>query len=154
MQVLCGTDIVDVKRIEAALKSNARFAEKVFTVAEIKYCESKNAGKYQSYAARFAAKEAYLKALGVGISGSASLADVEVVNDEITGRPTLCLHGGAAETYTARRGESLSVSISHTAETAIAIVVILCGGPDASYEQTAKLINNIFYGASNKNYIV
>ena len=129
MRVRCGTDIVDVKRIENALKSNARFSSKVFTEAETAYCESKKAGRYQSYAARFAAKEAFLKALGVGLSGGAALREVEVANDANTGAPIICLHGGAAGLYKQNGGASLSVSLSHTADAAIAVVVMLCGEP-------------------------
>ena len=127
MQVLCGTDITDVKRIEKAVKSNPGFAAKVFTQDEILYCNAKKAGCYQSYAVRFAAKEAFLKALGVGISKGAALAEVEVANDEATGAPFLRLHGGAAEQYGRKNGESLSVSLSHTNDMAIATVIILCG---------------------------
>jgi len=129
MQVRCGTDIVDVKRIEKAIGSGSRFAEKVFSEAEINYCEGKKAGRYESYAARFAAKEAFLKALGTGLFTGASLTEIEIVNDEATGGPSLNLYGGAAELYSQLGGLSLSVSMSHTAETAIATVVMLYERP-------------------------
>ena len=127
MRVRCGVDIVDVKRIEKAIGANGSFAAKIFTEAEIEYCESKKAGKYRSYAARFAAKEAFTKALGVGLYNGAALTDIEVVNDGAYGEPALALRGGAAELYKEKGGASLSVSLSHTDDAAIAIVVMLCG---------------------------
>jgi len=153
MQVRCGTDIIEVKRIEGSLKSNSRFAGKVFTDAEIEYCESKKAGRYESYAARFTAKEAFMKALGTGLFGGTALTEIEVVNspgvdsgaeagadtgagaddDPVaspgasSGAPSLRLHGAAADLYRQIGGVSMSLSLSHTADTALAVVVILCG---------------------------
>jgi len=126
MRVRCGTDIVEIGRIKRSLASNARFADKVFTGDEIKYCESKNAGRHASYAARFAAKEAFLKALGVGIFAGAALTEIEVSIDAESGAPSLRLYGGAAEIYKMKGGASLTVSLSHTSQTALATVVILC----------------------------
>ena len=126
MRVLCGTDIIDVNRIKRSLESNTGFAAKIFTVGEIEYCESRKAGRYESYAARFAAKEAFLKALGIGLYSGAALPEIEIANDAATGAPTLNLYGGAAELYGRTGGASLAVSLSHTAETALATVVILC----------------------------
>jgi holo-[acyl-carrier protein] synthase len=128
VRVCCGVDIVDVKRIEDTLTANAKFAAKVFTEAEVVYCESKKLGKYESYAARFAAKEAFLKALGIGMYAGAALTEIEVVKDRATGRPDLRLSGGAADIYGKKDGFSISVSLSHTEDTAIAIVVMMCGG--------------------------
>ena len=126
MRVRCGTDIIEVNRMEKSLASNARFAEKVFTEAEIEYCESKNAGRYESYAVRFAAKEALLKAMGVGMFAGAALTEIEIINDAESGAPSVRLYGGAAEIYKGIGGASLSVSLSHTSHTAIAMVVMLC----------------------------
>ena len=129
MGIRCGVDIADVKRIEHSLKSNGLFAAKVFTEGEIGYCESKKARKYESYAARFAAKEAFMKALGTGMLNGAGFTEIEVVNDAATGEPHLKLHGGAAKLYDQTNGASLSLSLSHTPETAIAMVAMLHGGP-------------------------
>ncbi|MCL2058623.1 MAG: holo-ACP synthase [Oscillospiraceae bacterium] len=126
MQVRCGTDIIDIKRIKHSIDSNGRFAQKVYTDAEIAYCDSKSAGRYASYAARFAAKEAFLKALGAGLYNGAALTEIEVVNDAATGEPALQLYGGACSLYNQKGGISLSVSLSHTAEAALATVVMLC----------------------------
>ena len=127
MDIRCGTDIIEVRRIEKSLDSVAGFAKKVFTDGEIAYCDKKKAGRHESYAARFAAKEAFMKALGIGMFAGAAFNEIEVENDAETGAPRLILHGGAAEQYAGIGGTSLSVSLSHTAETAVATVVILCG---------------------------
>jgi len=127
MRVRCGIDIIETERIEKALKRSARFADKVFTETEILYCDSRNAGKYESYAARFAAKEAFLKSLGTGLFSGAALNEIEVVNDAETGEPSMRLSGGAARLYGEKGGISLAVSLSHTGKTAAASVVMLCG---------------------------
>ncbi|MDR3120680.1 MAG: holo-ACP synthase [Clostridiales bacterium] len=128
MGVRCGADIVEVRRVEKALSKpgGGRFAASVFTDAEARYCEAKKAGRFESYAARFAAKEAALKALGIGLFAGAELVDIEVVNDACTGAPVLLLHNGAKGFYERMRGKSLAVSLSHTAEYALATVVIEC----------------------------
>jgi holo-[acyl-carrier protein] synthase len=126
MRVLCGTDIIDVRRVEKTINSNAGFTKKVFTNGEINYCESRKAGRYESYAARFAAKEAFLKALGIGLYAGAALLEIEIVNDAATGAPSLNLCGGAAEIYGRTGCVDISVSLTHTAETALATVVVLC----------------------------
>ena len=126
MNIRCGTDIIEVRRIEKSLESVAGFAKKVFTDGEIAYCDKKKAGRYESYAARFAAKEAFLKAIGIGMYAGAAFNEIEVENDAETGAPTLVLHGGAMEQYVKSGCRSMSVSLSHTAETAVATVVMLC----------------------------
>ena len=125
MNILCGTDIVEVGRIKKAIETGARFVEKVYTGPETEYCESKKSGRYESYAARFAAKEAFAKAVGAGLFKGVALTDAEVVNDA-GGAPFLRLRGGAAEAFARAGGKSVSVSLSHTAEIATAVVVILC----------------------------
>ena len=127
MHVRCGTDIIEVDRIERSLSSTAGFRDRVFTSGEIDYCEHKKAGRYESYAARFAAKEAFLKAIGTGLYAGAALTEIEVVADAETGAPSLSLSGGAAEVFEKKDGVSLALSLSHTANTALATVVMLCG---------------------------
>ena len=86
-----GTDIVNIKRIEKSIKKNGkRFKNKIFSLKEIAYCDNKkNPSSY--YAKRFAAKEAFSKALGTGISKDVSLRNIEVTND-IKGKPLIKLN--------------------------------------------------------------
>jgi len=118
-----GLDLVEVARVRASVRrSGERFAKRVFTPDEIAYCAGR-ARKFEHLAARFAAKEATLKALGTGITGWASLQEVEVVHDA-AGRPEIRLRGGVL-----RRARSLGVktahlSISHTEGVAAAMVVL------------------------------
>src|SRR5579885_1264266 len=96
MIVGSGVDLCEVPRIREAIKRHGtRFIERVFTPVEIKYAESK-ANKFERFAARFAAKEAGMKALGTGWRGGVTWRDFEVVNLP-SGRPTLRFHGKAAE---------------------------------------------------------
>ena len=126
MRVLCGADIVEIGRMERVMTASARFAEKVFTRVEIGYCESKKSRKYESYAARFAAKEAVLKALGTGMSAGVAFTEIEVENDARTGTPAINLSGKAAGIFSEMGCTSLSVSLSHTSANALATVVLLC----------------------------
>jgi holo-[acyl-carrier protein] synthase len=111
-----GVDIVEVGRIEKALKKwGDRFLQRVFTQREREYC-SRKAHPQQSLAARFAAKEAVLKAIGTGLSGGVSWTDVEVVNAE-NGKPEIRL----GQTLLKKIGnKKVLISISHTKEWAIA----------------------------------
>lgn len=111
-----GVDIVEVARIEKALKKwGERFLQRVFTQRERDYC-SKKAHPQQSLAARFAAKEAVLKAIGTGLSGGVSWTDVEVVNAE-SGKPEVRLGHTLLEKI---GNKKVLISISHTKEWAIA----------------------------------
>jgi holo-[acyl-carrier protein] synthase len=118
-----GLDLVEVARVRASVRRlGERFAQRVFTPDEIAYCAGR-ARKFEHLAARFAAKEATLKALGTGITGWASMQEVEVVHDA-AGRPEIRLRGGVL-----RRARSLGVkathlSISHTEGVAAAMVVL------------------------------
>jgi holo-[acyl-carrier protein] synthase len=123
MIVGTGVDIVEVPRVAAAIERHgARFISRVFTDAEIRYCDSK-ANRVERYAARFAAKEAALKAIGTGWRHGIGWRDVEV-RREPGGRPTIGFAGKAAE-FAARLGVARAfVSLSHTAEHAIAHVIL------------------------------
>lgn len=123
MIVGTGIDIVEVSRVEAAIaRFGRRFLERVFTEAEIRYCESK-ANRMERYAARFAAKEAGMKALGTGWSGGVTWRGLEV-SREPGGRPTLALRGRAAQ-HAARLGvKRISLSVSHIATQAVAQVIL------------------------------
>src|ERR1700680_5275278 len=94
-----GIDVIEVDRIERALtrpSTGERFRARVFTIGEIKYCESRGRPRYQSYAARFAAKEATMKALGTGWNRHVGWGEIEVVRQRGQA-PTIKLRGKAAE---------------------------------------------------------
>ena len=118
-----GVDICEVPRIEAAItRHGRRFLERVFTEREIAYAESK-ANRYERYAARFAAKEAGMKALGTGWRGGIAWRDFEVAN-LASGRPTLRFHGKAAEIATKLGVAQVALSITHTKDQALAMVIV------------------------------
>ncbi len=115
-----GTDIIEVARIKKAVEK-VNFKEKVFSAREIEYCEKDKTG--QSYAARAAAKEAFFKALGTGWRDKMKINEVETINDEL-GKPSIHLSGEAKKVFEKKGGKKLHVSLSHTKESAVAIVVI------------------------------
>jgi len=118
-----GIDLCEVRRIEAAIKRHGRrFVERVFTEREIAYCERK-ANKFERFAARFAAKEAGMKALGTGWRGGIGWRDFEVAN-EPSGRPTLTFHGKAVEIAKKLGVRAIALSLTHTAEQAMAQVIL------------------------------
>jgi len=123
MIVGSGIDIAEVPRIaEVIQRHGQRFLHRVFTESEIAYCDSK-ANRIERYAARFAAKEAGMKALGTGWNHGVRWRDVEVCRQP-GGRPTLTFHGRAAE-FAAKLGtKNVALSLSHTAEQAIAQVIL------------------------------
>jgi holo-[acyl-carrier protein] synthase len=123
MIVGSGIDIAEVPRIaEVIQRHGQRFLHRVFTEGEIAYCDSK-ANRIERYAARFAAKEAGMKALGTGWNHGVRWRDVEVCRQP-GGRPTLTFHGRAAE-FAAKLGtKNVALSLSHTAEQAIAQVIL------------------------------
>jgi holo-[acyl-carrier protein] synthase len=123
MIVGMGVDIAEVARVRSAIERfGDRFLHRVFTEGEIRYCASK-ANKYERFAARFAAKEAALKAIGTGLSRGISWQDVEVVR-EPSGRPTLAYKGKAAE-FAKRLGmRRASISLTHTEQIAFAQVIL------------------------------
>ena len=104
------------------LARTPRFRARVFTARERDYCEARGAASAQHYAARFAAKEAALKALGTGWSGGLGWQDVEVINDS-AGRPALILSGAALELFRLSGATRAHLSLSHTAEHAVAQVI-------------------------------
>ena len=105
------------------IERTPRFAERVFTAAERAYCESRGAAAAQHYAARFAAKEAALKALQTGWTGGISWQDVEVTAKD-SGAPVISFHGRAGELYDQTGATAVHLSIAHTTEHAIAEVVL------------------------------
>jgi len=118
-----GIDIVEVYRIRETIARTPRFAERVYTVGEREYCESKGAASAQSYAGRFAAKEAFLKALKTGWRGKITWQDIEVASDK-DGVPTLNITGEALNILNERGATQVHLSISHTTEHAVAEVIL------------------------------
>ena len=118
-----GIDITEVYRIRQTIARTPRFAERVFTPNERAFCEGKGVAAPQSYAGRFAAKEAFLKALKTGWRGKITWQDIEVVSDEM-GAPSLQIHGEARKILAERGATSVHLSISHTSTLAIAEVIL------------------------------
>ena len=123
MIVSIGIDIVEVYRIRDTISRTPRFTDRVFTPNERSYCEGRGAAAFQSYAARFAAKEAFLKALKTGWRGKITWHDVEVVNDD-QGVPSLLIKGEARTLLQKLGANQIHLSISHTAEHAVAQVIL------------------------------
>ena len=123
MIVGSGVDLCEVERIKSAIERHGRrFLDRVFTAGEIAYSERK-ANLYERYAARFAAKEAGMKALGTGWRGGVAWRDFEVSNLP-SGRPTLQFHGKAAEFAKKLGVANISLSLTHTAVQAMAIIIL------------------------------
>lgn len=119
MKIVNGTDIVEISRIRKDIEQiGERFLNKIYTEKEIEYCESKKAQKFQSYAARFAAKEAAYKALSSKINFKYCWKDFEILNHE-DGRPYINLH------FNIDGLEEIEVSLSHCKEYAVANVVAI-----------------------------
>ena len=123
MIVSIGVDIVEVYRIRDAISRNARFAERVFTPAEREQCDAKGVQAFASYAGRFAAKEAFLKALKTGWRGKITWHDVEIITDE-SGAPAMRVTGEAARLLAALGADRVHLSISHTNDNAVAQVIL------------------------------
>ncbi len=123
MIVGLGVDLAEVPRVRAAAERfGTRFIERVFTAAEIAYVERK-ANRFERYAARFAAKEAGMKALGTGWKRGVRWRDFEVANLP-SGKPTLRLHGEAARVAERLGVKAVALSLTHTAEMAMAQVIL------------------------------
>jgi holo-[acyl-carrier protein] synthase len=117
-----GIDIIDVERIARRLQKETGFKEMIFSAGEISYCESK-ANKLEHYAARFAAKEAFFKALGTGWIEGTNFNELSIVND-IDGKPELILSGETKKTLSELENANIKVSLSHLKTIATAMVII------------------------------
>lgn len=117
-----GTDLAEVDRIAEKIGKERGFRELVFSQGEIDYCESRT-HKFEHYAARFAAKEAFFKALGTGWTNGTAFNEVEIVHDAL-GKPGLILTGGTARTLDAAGIRRIHVSLSHVKSMASAVVII------------------------------
>jgi holo-[acyl-carrier protein] synthase len=119
-----GTDLMEIARIAQSIdRFGERFLERIYTPREIAYCRRKQKTAAESFAARFAAKEAGAKALGTGISRGVSWLELEV-GREPGGRPLLSLSGRAAERAQSLGINRVSLSLTHSRDVALAVVVM------------------------------
>ncbi len=121
MIVGLGIDIVDIERIKSKLENNQKLKEHIFSKSEINYCE-KQRNKMEHYAARFAAKEALLKALGSGLNSEIKLHESEIVNEK-SGKPLFNFMNESKKIIESGNYKIL-VSLSHTKNTACAVVIL------------------------------
>jgi holo-[acyl-carrier protein] synthase len=117
-----GIDMIEVDRVAEKIGKGAGFKEMVFSQQEIAYCDTKT-HPFQHYAARFAAKEAFFKALGTGWVSGTAFNEVEVINDE-KGKPTVNLLGETARFVATMGIRKISVSLSHLKTMASAIIIL------------------------------
>ena len=123
MIVGSGIDITEVDRIAGSIQRfGHRFLQRVFTEAEIRYCDAKK-NKAERYAARFAAKEAAMKAIGTGLRHGVTWKDIETGHAP-GGKPVLRLSGRAADFAKALGAKHIALSLTHTAQIAMAMVVL------------------------------
>jgi holo-[acyl-carrier protein] synthase len=117
-----GIDMIEVDRVREKIDRNIAFRDAVYSVEEIDLCE-RQINKMESYAARFAAKEAFLKAIGRGLALGYDLANIEIINDR-SGRPFIRLSGIFLEEASKSNWDRIHVTLSHLKETACAVVII------------------------------
>ena len=117
-----GIDMIEVERIQHNIVKDAGFRELIFSAKEIAYCESK-ANKFEHYAARFAAKEAFFKALGTGWIEGTDFNEIEIINNN-EGKPEVILTGTTQKTLSALGIIKILVSLSHLKTLATAVVII------------------------------
>lgn len=119
-----GIDIIEVPRIAKQLDSGAEnFIHRIFTEDEVRYCEGKLRNKAQNYAVRFAAKEAFFKAIGTGWRNGLSWRDIAMINDEL-GKPSIVVSGQAQKIIEALHVSKIHVSVSHLKQVAVAIIIL------------------------------
>ena len=123
MIISTGIDIIEVYRIRETISRTPRFVERVFTERERAYCDAKGMAAAQSYAARFAAKEAFLKALKTGWRGKITWHDIEIVSGE-NNVPNLEIRGEARNILENLGANQIHLSMSHTTEHATAQVIL------------------------------
>jgi holo-[acyl-carrier protein] synthase len=117
-----GIDMIEVERVAEKINRESGFRELVFSKTEITYCESKK-NKFERYAARFAAKEAFFKALGTGWTDNTQFNEVEIINNK-EGKPEIHLLGSTLETINTMGIKKILVSLSHIKTIASAVVII------------------------------
>jgi holo-[acyl-carrier protein] synthase len=116
-----GTDIVETERIKKAIENyGKRFLDRLFTPLEQEYCDSFNDTKWVHYAARFAAKESFSKAIGTGLTREFKFGEISILNEE-SGKPYVVLSGGLLEKY----GDyKIHISLSHSDNNSIAYIIM------------------------------
>lgn len=122
MEIRTGVDIIEIERIKNSIEeTEGKFCERVYTEAEIEYCENKKAQKYQHYAARFAGKEAVFKAISLLLKNKYEIGwkDIEILNDE-NGRPYVQILNQDIKNI-----ENIDISMSHCKQYAIANVIVV-----------------------------
>lgn len=129
MAFKCGIDLVEVNRIKCSIEGEhgASFLRRVFTDKEIAYCNKSGRPNYQSYAARFAAKEAFAKAMGTGICANVVMNEIEVCNIEegiFKGKTYISLSGRTAVYFEEYAGGNIEISLSHTEGLAQAVCIV------------------------------
>jgi holo-[acyl-carrier protein] synthase len=117
-----GIDMIEVERVASKISKETGFRELVFSKKEIEYCEAKT-HKFEHYAARFAAKEAFLKAIGTGWVNGTAFNEIEIINDP-NGKPELILFGATEELFLKLQLRKISVSLTHLTTIASAVVII------------------------------
>lgn len=122
MIVGTGIDMIEVSRVGEKVAKENGFKSKVFSQNEIRFCESKK-NSDQNYAARFAAKEAFLKATGLGLTAGYELHEIEIMNDDL-GKPEIKLHGNFAKLALKNEWKKIHLSLSHVQTMACAVVII------------------------------
>lgn len=119
---MIGIDICEVKRFEKLVKDHS-FLSRVFTEAEIEYCIKKK-NCCQNFAVRFAAKEAFSKALGTGLKSGIKLKEIEILKDD-EGKPIIKLYDKTKLFYESRFNKNIHLSLSHEKSLAVAVVILL-----------------------------
>lgn len=127
MRIQHGIDTISILRIERGIiRLGQKFLDRIWTPVEQAYCQARGNGQYESYAVRFAAKEAVAKALGTGLMrDGVSFTSIEVRTNDM-GRPYVVLSDAAADRYEAISGIDIALSLSHDGDNAQASCVILC----------------------------
>ncbi|MGM9529625.1 MAG: holo-ACP synthase [Phascolarctobacterium sp.] len=121
MLIGVGCDVIEIARVAKAMERRA-FVERVYAPEEIAYCEGRGKQAASSFAARFAAKEAVLKALGTGLRGG-ELTEIVIINDDL-GKPGVQLKGYHAELAQKLGVKNIAISMSHSRAAALAYVVM------------------------------
>ena len=119
-----GTDVIEVERIKNAIENHPRFLKKIWTENEIQYCESKNANRFQSYASRFAGKEAVAKSLHQGLGKFLFFNEIEILDNEF-GYPFAMLSGSSYFYFLSNNISDIKVTLSSTRSFCVAYAISL-----------------------------
>ncbi len=123
MAIYCGVDIIEIERLRNSIQNVEGFRDRVFTTAEVAYCENRKKARFESYAARFAAKEAVMKALGTGMADGLGWKHIEILNND-KGKPNVVLTHNARAIFEKMGAKSIDISVSHCSDYAVAYAVI------------------------------